>query len=609
VRRNNPRSPSTVLLLAVSVLSGCATSARPAGAPSLEDEIGQLFVYVAPGPFLNRDSPQFQELIREVTVHRVGGIHWASGSSVFETAWMTGRLQALAAEPLLVSADLEAGVGMRFADATYWPWPMAVAATGDVSLAEREGSAIGEEARAIGFNQVYAPVADVNTDPDNPVINTRSYGDDPAEVARYVVAFVRGVQRAHVLATVKHFPGHGQTRIDSHRALPVVPVSRDRLFQVDLVPFRAAIQAGVASVMTAHVSVPALDPAPIPVRPEGPAENPYTSDLAEITRNGSMPASLSFPITGGLLRGELGFRGLVVTDAVDMGGIVDHFGVREAAVRAILAGADQVPRSPDIGSAIEAVREAARSGRIPRERLEASLARIRDAKRKAGVPPVDLDRVFRVVDSPEHRALAQEIARRSLTLVREEAGALPLRSGSDVFELTVTEAPARLAGTEFWREIRSRAGTPVPAPGAFLDARSTPEDVDAAVREAARHETVVAALFIHFQTGRGTLGVPEPARAAISRLADSGARVVAVAFGSPYTLRELPGLRTYLVAYGSQSDPQVAAARALFGEAEITGRLPVTIPGVAPRGSGIVKKFSVQSSQFSVSSPKLITDN
>jgi beta-N-acetylhexosaminidase len=505
---------------------------------------------------------------------------------------MTAKLQKLAPEPLLVSADLEAGVGMRFADATYWPWPMAVGATGDPSLAEREGEAIGREARAIGFNQIYAPVADVNANPDNPIINTRSYGEDPEEVARYVTAFVRGVQRAGVLATVKHFPGHGDTLTDSHRALPVLEVTRDRLFQRELVPFRAAIEAGVAAVMTAHISVPALDSTPIPIRPEGPSENPYTPDVSEVTRNGSLPATLSPAITGGLLRGELGFRGLVLTDAVDMGGIVDHFGVGEAAVRAILAGADVVVKSPDVDGAIEAVREALGSGRIPRERVEAALGRIRDAKAKAGVPALDLERVFRVVDSPEDRQLAQEISRRSLTLVREEPGALPLGQGARVYELTLTETPGRLTGTEFWRNVRSRARTPVPPPGAFLDARSTRTDVEKAVSDSAAYDVVIAGLFIHFQTGRGTLSVPGQAREAIESMVAAGRRVVVVAFGSPYSLREIPSAKTYLVAWGTQDDAQAAAARALFGEAEIAGRLPVTIPGIAGRGSGIRKPGS-----------------
>jgi beta-N-acetylhexosaminidase len=588
--RRDRRGWAAAALLAAAVVAGCATPARRSGERPLEDEIGQLFVYVSPGPFVNEESTRFRELVRQVTVNRVGGIHWASGSSVFETAFMTSKLQGMTREPLLVSADLEAGVGMRFADATYWPWPMALAATGDPTLAAREGEAIGEEARAIGFNQIYAPVADVNGNPDNPVINTRSYGEDPADVARFVTAFVRGVQKTGVLATVKHFPGHGDTQSDSHRALPVLRVSRDRLFERELVPFRAAIEAGVASVMTAHISVPALDATPIPIRPEGPAENPYTSDLAEVTRNGSLPASLSPAITGGLLRGELGFRGLVVTDAVDMGGIVDHFGVREAAVRAVLAGADEVVKSPDVDGAIEAVRDALRTGRIPRERIDAALRRIREAKAKAGVPKLDVERIFRVVDSPAHRALAQEIVRRSLTLVREEPGALPLARGARVYELTVTENPARLAGMEFWREIRARAGSPIPAPGAFLDVRSTDADVDRAVGESAGCDVVVVALFVHFQTGRGTLAVPPPARAAIERIVAEGKRVVVVAFGSPYSLREIPAVRTYLAAYGSQEDAQVAAAQALYGETEISGRLPVTIPRIAARGSGIRKE-------------------
>jgi beta-N-acetylhexosaminidase len=280
-------------ILFAATLVGCATAAvRPAGM-TVDEKIGQLFVYVTPGPFMNEESPRYRELLRQVRENHVGGIHWATWSNVYETAFVNRRLQRMAPVRLLVSADLEAGIGMRFADTTYWPWPMAVGATGDPDLARREGEIVAEEALAVGVNQIYAPVADVNNNPDNPVINVRSFGEDPAEVARFVAAFVRGVESRGALATVKHFPGHGDTRTDSHRSLPVLPVTKERLESVELVPFKAAIAAGASAVMTAHLSFPALEDTPVSVRSQGLAENPYTHDAAEASRDATLPASRS----------------------------------------------------------------------------------------------------------------------------------------------------------------------------------------------------------------------------------------------------------------------------------------------------------------------------
>jgi len=588
----------TAAALALSLLlAGCATVSRSQAALSLDEKIGQLFVVVVRGGFVNEGSPEFRALLHQVRDNHVGGIHWASGSAVFETAFLTRRLQSIAKVPLMVSADLEAGPGMRLNDTTYWPWPMAVAATGDAELARREGEIIAQEARAIGLNQIYAPVADVNVNPDNPVINVRSFGEDPHEVARFVAAFVSGVQSQGVIATVKHFPGHGDTATDSHRSLPISNASRERLEQVELVPFRAAIAAGAASVMTAHLAVPSIDETPIPVRPGGEKENPYTQNPDEVTRDGTLPASLSPEITDGLLRGELGFQGLVVTDALDMGGIVDHFDPAEAVVRAILAGADQVLKSPDTDAAVAGVRRAVESGRIPRERLEESVRRVLAAKARFAAPSPDLEKAFRTVDEPAHRAVAEEIARRSLTLLREEVGALPLARERRVLLVTVNDSSARLAD-DLTRELKVRLA--LPPDRLALDARSTEADAQAVLDAAARADTVVVALFVRFESGKGSIATPQVARKTVLRLSASGARMIVVSFGSPYLLRELPEVKTYLAAYGGQTDSQIAAARALFGEAPITGRLPVTIPGVAERGSGIRKESRVQSRESGV---------
>ncbi|HWS70902.1 MAG TPA: glycoside hydrolase family 3 N-terminal domain-containing protein, partial [Thermoanaerobaculia bacterium] len=253
---------------------------------SLREKIGQLFVPGLRGTFMSETSAAWRRLRDDVVERGAGGVLWLV-SNVYETAELNRRLQALARVPLLISADLEAGVGMRFLDTTFWPPAMAIAATGDPSLAEREGKCVAIEARALGINHLLAPVADVNVDPKNPVINARSFGEDPAEVSKYVTAFIRGARSEGVLTTAKHFPGHGDTHVDSHRSLPVLEVDRERLERVELVPFRAAIEAGVDAIMPGHLHVPALDPTP------------------------SLPATLSRPILEGLLRKELGFRGLI----------------------------------------------------------------------------------------------------------------------------------------------------------------------------------------------------------------------------------------------------------------------------------------------------------
>jgi beta-glucosidase-like glycosyl hydrolase len=535
---------------------------------------------------MNEASPEYRALVHQVRDNHVGGILWYLSSDVYETTRLNRRLQSLAAHPLIVAADLEAGVGMRFLDTTNWPWPMAVGATGDPSLAERQGRIVAEEARAMGVNQVYAPVADVNLDPANPTINVRSYGEDPSTVANFVSAFVRGVQSGGVLATVKHFPGHGDTRTDSHRSLPVLAVDSERLDRVELVPFRAAIAAGVGAVMTAHLSIPAVDATPAPLRTPGPGE-----ELSEVARDATVPASMSAAVVSGLLRDRLGFHGLVVSDALDMGGIVDHFEPGEAAVRAILAGADQVIKSADTDAAIRGVRRAVTEGRIPIERLDRSVEAVLAAKRRYPAAIPDPEAAFRIVDGPEHRALAEDIARRAVTLVRESAGALPLGRGTKVVHVFVNDVVAGTPpGTELGRALASRLAA---APKVFvLDPRSRPDDVDPIVDAAAQGDVVLVSLFVRVRTGSGKLVLPDAARAAVVRLSATPAKMVGISFGNPYLAADLPGLSTYLAAYGDQPLLQTAVARALFGETAISGRLPVTIPGVAERGTGIQRASS-----------------
>lgn len=497
---------------------------------NLDEKIGRLFVVPAHGRFLNERSPAYRELVRHVTENHVGGVIWFA-SGIFETAFLNARLQSLARRPLLISADLESGLGMRFPDATWWPPAMAAR---DAALVEEQGRITAVEAQAVGIQQILAPVADVNVDPDNPVINTRSYGDDPHEVARRVSAFIRGVQNAGALATAKHFPGHGDTHVDSHRALPVLQVDRERLERVELVPFRAAIAANVGSIMIGHLAVPALDSTPAPVR--ATFENAYGTHREEVPRAATLPATLSPAIVTGLLRRELGYDGLVVTDAFDMGGLAAHFDPGEAAVRAIEAGNDQILYSADTDAAIAAVREAVRRGRITPARIDESFARI---DRVARVRGASFEEIARIVDRPEHVAVAEEIARRAVTIVRDERGLLPLRTRATA--VIVSDWPEENQLKEAVRLLDPRAIY-------TIDSRSRDVDVNA--------DVIVMLLALRARSGAGRIAVPEAAR----RLAEKhGRRTIAISFGSPYVLRAIPEVSTYIDAFGIQPVLQRAA--------------------------------------------------
>lgn len=491
---------------------------------NLREKVGQLFVVAA------RGGEPLDEVERHVRENHVGGVIWFQSTSG-ETAAANAKLQSLARTPLLISADLEAGMGMRFTDGTWWPPAMAIAATGDPSLAREQGRATARAALAIGVNHLFAPVADVNVDPRNPVINTRSFGEDPDDVARYVAALVEGIQEAGALATAKHFPGHGDTHVDSHRALPVLDVTRERLDAVELVPFRAAIDAGVASVMIGHLSVPALDATPAPVRSE--FENVYGTSVVEVTRGGTMPATLSKPVIDDLLRRELGFKGLVITDSMDMGGLAAHFDAAEAAIRAIEAGEDQILYSTDTDAAIAAVIAAVENGRLTEARINESVARILAAKQRIGRPsPLESD-----------VAIAQAAAERSIALVRDRSALLPLRG--------------RVA-------IRAFAEDPLDDALRMLGDGVATDEAD----------VIVLLLGIRPRSGAGHLSVPEEAKQLASRLPE---RTVVVSLGSPYVVRDLPDISTFVCAWGVQPVLQRAAVRALRGEIPMTGRLPVTL--------------------------------
>src|SRR2546426_10524068 len=562
---------------------------------SLDEKNGQLICAAVNATFLNQDSEAFKALRHQVVDNHVGGIILFRGP-VYESVVLVNRMQQLAKHPLLISADLEAGSGMRFDDTVNFPWNMAIAATGNPDYARREGELTAREARALGVQQIYAPVADVNNNAANPVINVRSYGEDPAQVAKFVAAFVEGSQRAGVMATVKHFPGHGDTATDSHRGLPEINVTRERLNAVELVPFRAAVSAGVGAVMDGHIGLPLIDPTVITPLPRELKTKPTDTDEAGeiVSEKGTMPTTLS-PVMNGILRRDLGFDGLIVTDAMSMSGLTLYFTQEEASVRALEAGADLLLKPADPDAAFRGVREAVLKGRMKEQRIDESARRVLAAKYDLGLVKqriTPLDAIDISVAGKESVELAREIAEHAVTLVRNDGNLVPLNSlkpDARIFNLAITNGDDRLLIAGAFVGAMSRAGRKIET--LVLDDRSSEAEVQQVLARAKNADLVIASLYGRVRSGQArSVGLPEPGAQALSALIAKKAPIIGISFGNPYLLQSFPNLRTYLVAYGDMPSLQQAAARAVLGEIDITGRLPISLPGLYPRRTGLQLK-------------------
>ncbi|MGB9907584.1 MAG: glycoside hydrolase family 3 N-terminal domain-containing protein [Candidatus Saccharicenans sp.] len=531
---------------------------------SLEEKIGQLVVTRYSGQFFNYDSPYLKNLEELVRKYHLGGLILFGGEAL-ETAHFTNHFQKLARVPLLIASDLERGAGNQVTGATLFPPLMALGAADSEELAYEMGRVTAIEGRALGIHMTYAPVVDVNINPDNPIINTRSVGEDPEQVARITRAFIKGCQSHGMIATAKHFPGHGDTDQDSHSLLPVIRADEERLKRVELYPFQAAIESGVESIMTAHLYLPALEPE------EG------------------LPATLSPRILTGLLRQQMGFKGLVVTDALEMRGITGYFGDEEAALRALKAGVDLLLLPPDPVRVIERLTLAVRTGELPLSRVEESLRRVLLAKTRLGLHRqryVSLDRLPLILGRQEFRDLAWKAFASALTLVKNDNQLLPLRENKNLVLLSLSSDPGDyFAGRRLAAEVSSRLpGTRV----FYADGDTGQEKLDEAFSAASGAELVVAALFSSLRSGKGTVDLEPVHIDFIKRLKANGIPVVAISFGSPYFLRHFPEVDGYLCLYRNTPETQELAAKALCGEITISGHLPVSLPGLFPRGHGLI---------------------
>jgi beta-N-acetylhexosaminidase len=566
---------------------------------SPEEKVGQLFMIWVRTQFFNEADPNWLLLRDNVRKYHIGSLAMSvpvDGNVLLknqplEAAELLNRLQQSSPLPLIFAADFERGVSMRLYGSTVFPHAMAFGAAGRLDEAEAFGRITALEARAIGIHWNFFPDADVNSNPANPIINTRSFGEDPKQVGDLVAAYIRGAHAGGMLTTAKHFPGHGDTATDSHLGVAQVTGDRARLDAVELPPFQRAMAAGVDSIMVAHVSVPALEPDPNRV------------------------ATTSSAVVTGLLKEQMAFQGIVVTDALDMAGLTRLYAndIGRAAVEAFKAGNDLLLIPADLDASYRSMVQAVKSGEIPRQRLDYSVRKILELKASLGLQKarlVDLTEVPRLVGKPENLAVGQRIADEAVALVRDNGQVLPLHStgttGSALPYQSVVEVRNHLVVIIFSEDLRTDSGRMLErqilarVPDAhilYVDPRSAAgmsgpvlEAVDAA-------EKVIAAVYVIPTAGRAipaaggltnTVSMADANGALLNTiLARAASRTVVLAMGNPYLAQDFPAVQNYLCTFSNATVSELSAVKALFGEMPVRGHLPVTIPGVASRGAGI----------------------
>ena len=559
---------------------------------TLEEKVGQVFMIWCRASFLNVNSPEYLQLREDINQYHVGSftmtVHvdgpYLLRSEPYEAAELLNRLQHDSKLPLLFAADFERGVSMRLMGTTVFPHAMAFGGDGSLEDAEAFGRITAEEARAIGIQWNFFPDADVNSNPANPIINTRSFGEDPRQVGDLVAAYIKGAHEGGMMTTVKHFPGHGDTATDSHLGVARVTVDRAHLDSIELPPFRQAIAAGVDSVMVAHVTVPALDPDPNHV------------------------ATISPVIVSDLLQKQLGFNGIVVTDALDMAGLTHLFAnnIGRAAVEAFNAGNDLLLIPADFPASYNAMLQAVQSGEISQERLDRSVLKILKAKAALDLQKarlVDINALANVVGKPENLAFGQHSADAAVTLVRDNGRVLPLKSRgttkaglpyttqeethNQVVAVVFSDDVRTESGRVFTRELLSRIPD---AHVIYIDPRiaaAMSNDVLKAVDQA---RTIIAAVYVIPSAGKigNTVAMSDATGTLLQQILGHGARrTVVIAMGNPYLAADFPRIENYVCTFSNASVSEMSAVKALFGEIPIRGHLPVSIPNIAQRGAGL----------------------
>jgi beta-N-acetylhexosaminidase len=565
---------------------------------TVEEKIGQVFMIWCRASFLNLEAPEYLQWLEAMQKYHVGSfamsVHvdgpFLLRTEPYEAAELLNRLQKQSKLPLLFAADFERGVTTRLTGTTNFPHAMAFGADGKIEDAENFGRITAQESRAVGVHWNFFPDADVNSNPANPIINTRSFGEDPQQVGDLVRAYIKGAREGGMLTTVKHFPGHGDTATDSHLGVASVNGDRAHLDSIELPPFRQAIAAGVDSVMVAHVTVPALDADPNHV------------------------ATISTAVVSDLLEKQMGFNGLIVTDALDMAGLTHLFAsdIGRAAVEAFKAGNDMLIIPADLGASYESMLKAVHSGEISQRRLNHSVLKILKIKGRLGLNAarmVDLSAIASTVGKPENIAFGQQVAESAITLVRDNGKMLPLKSKgttkaglpyttreethNQVLAVLFSDDMRTESGRAFGREFRIRIPD---ARVIYVDTRVAAGMSDEVLKAVDEAQTVVAAVYVIPVAGKvgNSVAMADASGALLQQVLDHAAeKTTVVAMGNPYLASDFPKIENYMCTFSNASVSEVAAIKALFGEIPIHGHLPVSIPNVAPRGTGLERPAQV----------------
>ncbi len=565
---------------------------------SVEEKVGQVFMIWCRASFLNVESAEYLQFLEDMKKYHVGSfamsVHvdgpFLLRTEPYETAELLNRLQKASKLPLLFAADFERGVSTRLMGSTNFPHAMAFGADGNLDDAQNFGRITAQEARAVGVHWNFFPDADVNSNPANPIINTRSFGEDPKQVGDLATAYIKGAREGGMLTTVKHFPGHGDTATDSHLGVASVGGDRAHLDSIELPPFRQAIAAGVDSVMVAHVTVPALDSDPNHV------------------------ASISPAVVSDLLEKQLGFKGVIVTDALDMAGLTHLFAnnIGRAAVEAFKAGNDLLIIPADLGASYVSMLNAVRLGEISKERLDHSVLKILKLKGALNLDKsraVDLNAISTAVGKPENIAFGQHVADSAITLVRDNGKVLPLKSKgtakgglpymtkeethNQTLAVIFSDDVRTESGRAFGREFRARIPD---ARVIYVDPRFAAGMSDEVLKAVDEAETVVGAVYVIPNAGKvgNSVAMADATGTLLQQMLDHGAgKTAIVAMGNPYLASDFPKIENYMCTFSNATVSEVAAIKALFGEIPIRGHLPVTIPNIAQRGAGLERPAQV----------------
>ncbi|MBF89923.1 MAG: hypothetical protein CMG75_09805 [Candidatus Marinimicrobia bacterium] len=542
---------------------------------TIEEKVGQMFMVRYTGGFYREDDHTFKNVKRLIADYHIGGIVSYFGS-VYGTIENLNEIQSFSKIPLIVAADYERGVGQHLEGATLFPTNMAMAATGNTQLSYEQGRITAIEARSVGVHVAFAPVMDVNSNSNNPIINFRSYGDTPEIVSQYGNAFIRGAQDHGLIACIKHFPGHGNTSVDSHTTLPIIESEKNKFRSIDLPPFKDAIDAGVKMVMTAHISIPAID-------------------------DSKLPATLSNKISKKILRDDFGFKGIIVTDAMEMGGITETFWSSEAAVRTIEAGSDIVLLPLDNDTAIKGVLNAVKSGRISIKRIDQSVQKILHAKQELGLwdeREVPLSKARRILGNGNNTSIATEAARKSITLINDDLKTIPISptNNNRMTHILLATDEGMLSYSKPFRSAVSRLHGNVKSE--FYYQELSHNQISDIIAKADSSDHILISLLIRVRMNIGRVTIDPSHRELIEKFHAIKEKVTIVSFGSPY-VSGVDSLGTYLAAYGYGSISMNAMANALFGSAPITGKLPVSLSPKYPQGHGIKKEVDLWGRELS----------